>query len=89
MAKQGRFSTGELEVLEDLKAVATIAVVVGIRYAHLAYNEGNAGKLIISALHFLIAGFMYSITFDTMVNSTDLDISGNFSDFVNHNDYDL
>ena len=63
--KQRGLLSGELEVLGDLKAVATIAVVVGgIRYAHLTYNEGSTGNIIICALHFLIAGFMYSITFD-------------------------
>ena len=88
--KQQRFSAGELEVLEDLKAVATIAVVVGgIRYAHLAYNEGDARKLILCALHFLIAGFLCSITFDTMIHSTDIDISGNFSGYEDPNVYDL
>lgn len=86
--KQRSLLSGELEVLGDLKAVANIAAVVGgIRYAHLAYTEGSVRNIIICALHFLITGFMYSIIFDIVAHSTELDILGNFSEFANHNDY--
>lgn len=88
--KQRGLLVDELEVLETLRDVATIAIVVGgVRYAHVAYNEGDGGKLIISAFHFLIAGFMYSITFDSMAHFTDVDLAGNFSGYVNYNEYDL